>query len=181
MIEKRNEGGFTLIELLIVIIILAILAAIVVFAVGTTGSNAKVAACNSDAKTLETALESYKAVVGVYPGDASLSTGGTVPTQGSTWAGQKAGVYGLLGTGTGTGVWTAPNGSSAGPFLRQLSTSTHYTIWTDGLGQVFVYSPAGNGTGPGGTATPAATTAAMDLQTLNNFDTTPGVCANVSV
>ena len=67
MQQRRNEGGFTLIELLIVIIILAILAAIVVFAVGSTTSNAKVSACNSDAKSVETALEAYKAQVGSYP------------------------------------------------------------------------------------------------------------------
>ena len=59
MIEKRNEGGFTLIELLIVIIILAILAAIVVFAVGTTGANAKAAACSPDAKSFETGPSSH--------------------------------------------------------------------------------------------------------------------------
>ena len=59
--KKRDEGGFTLIELLIVIIILAILAAIVVFAVGTTGQNAAAAACQGDAKAVETAIESYKA------------------------------------------------------------------------------------------------------------------------
>jgi len=59
--QKRDQGGFTLIELLIVIIILAILAAIVVFAVGTTGTNAAVASCKADAKSVETAIEAYKA------------------------------------------------------------------------------------------------------------------------
>src|SRR6202035_5267792 len=59
--QKRNdEGGFTLIELLIVIVILAILAAIVVFAVGTTTTNAKISACNADAKSVETAIEAYQ-------------------------------------------------------------------------------------------------------------------------
>src|SRR5579863_3294976 len=65
--QKRNEGGFTLIELLIVIIILAILAAIVVFAVGTTTTNAKQSACNADAKSVETAVEAFKAQTGAYP------------------------------------------------------------------------------------------------------------------
>ena len=58
---RRGDEGFTLIELLIVIIILAILAAIVVFAVGSAPTNARIAACNSDAKSVETAVESYKA------------------------------------------------------------------------------------------------------------------------
>ncbi len=65
--KKRDEGGFTLIELLIVIVILAILAAIVVFAVGTTTTNAKQSACNADGKSVETAVEAYKAQVGSYP------------------------------------------------------------------------------------------------------------------
>jgi general secretion pathway protein G len=55
------EEGFTLIELLIVITILGILAAVVVFAVGTTGKNAANSACQSDVKTVETALEVSKA------------------------------------------------------------------------------------------------------------------------
>jgi type II secretion system protein G len=75
--QKKGEEGFTLIELLIVIVILAILAAIVVFAVGTTTTNAKVAACNSDAKSVETAAEAYKAQNGSYPANmAALSTVG---------------------------------------------------------------------------------------------------------
>src|SRR5580658_6249233 len=73
MMKKRSEGGFTLIELLIVIIILAILAAIVVFAVGTTGKNAAAASCESDAKTVETALETYKAEMDAYPPASSVT------------------------------------------------------------------------------------------------------------
>ena len=67
MKQRGGEEGFTLIELLIVIVILAILAAIVVFAVGTTTTNAKQAACNADAKSVETAAEAYKAQVGSFP------------------------------------------------------------------------------------------------------------------
>jgi len=67
MKQKRVEEGFTLIELLIVVVILAILAAVVVFAVGTTTSNAKISACNADAKSVETAVELYKAQTGAYP------------------------------------------------------------------------------------------------------------------
>jgi len=215
MSEKRDEGGFTLIELLIVIIILAILAAIVVFAVGSTGANAKTAACNSDAKTFETALESYKAEVGVYPGDPSLTGGSAAQiTQGQTWIGATApnlglnvspitppgtippgnGVFGLLGDNgtsasdtvsalspiasttpnmTGAGIssggnWVAPNGSTVGPFLRSLPNSTHYQIWTDGKGGVFVFGPTVN------------VTAAL-MTSANNFDITPGICQTAPV
>jgi prepilin-type N-terminal cleavage/methylation domain-containing protein len=62
-----SESGFTLIELLIVIIVLGILAAIVIFSLtGVTGQS-KQAACNSDAKTAETAVSAYYAEVGSYP------------------------------------------------------------------------------------------------------------------
>ena len=77
-VNKKRQEGFTLIELLIVVIILAILAAIVVFAVGTTASNAKQSACNADAKSVETALEAYKAQMGSYPASlANLTTSAT--------------------------------------------------------------------------------------------------------
>ena len=144
MIEKRNEGGFTLIELLIVIIILAILAAIVVFAVGNTGQNAKNASCSADAKTFETALESYKAEVGTYPA-----------------AGNGANL---------TTTVAASGGGVAGPFMRELPGTGHYTIWTDGAGGVWVY-PAGT-----------ATTPAFSTPTTNNFDNpTANPCGNNAI
>ena len=61
--DKEDEGGFTLIELLIVVVVLGILAAIVVFAVqNLTGQSAQ-AACKSDGKTVEVALEAQRAQV----------------------------------------------------------------------------------------------------------------------
>ena len=62
-----GAGGFTLIELLIVIVILGILAGIVVFAVQSLTSSSAQASCSADYKTVQTALEAYKAQMGSYP------------------------------------------------------------------------------------------------------------------
>jgi prepilin-type N-terminal cleavage/methylation domain-containing protein len=64
---RRGEKGFTLIELLIVIVILGVLAAIVVFAVGAFNDRGHSAACKSDRKTVEVAVEAYRAHHNVYP------------------------------------------------------------------------------------------------------------------
>jgi type II secretion system protein G len=72
--SRGDEGGFTLIELLIVIVILGILAAIVVFAVQNLSGQSASAACQSDYKTAETALESYRAQIGTYPASLGALT-----------------------------------------------------------------------------------------------------------
>jgi general secretion pathway protein G len=121
MVAKRDQGGFTLIELLIVIIILAILAAIVVFAVGSTNSNAIASSCNADAKSVETALEAYKAQLGSYPTNISTLISGPTPT-------------------TINGV-----GETVGPWLKELPASNNYSISIDtgGSGLVEVAGPKG--------------------------------------
>ena len=55
-----EEFGFTLIELLIVIVVLGILAATVIFALSGVTSSSAVAACNSDAKSVEVAVAAYR-------------------------------------------------------------------------------------------------------------------------
>ncbi len=74
---KENEGGFTLIELLIVIIILGVLAGIVVFSVSFIQDRGEKAACQTDYRNVQTALEAYYAENSSYPDslDTLVSTG----------------------------------------------------------------------------------------------------------
>ncbi|WP_435770821.1 prepilin-type N-terminal cleavage/methylation domain-containing protein [Nocardioides sp. SYSU DS0651] len=74
---RRDESGFTLIELLIVIIILGVLAAIVVFSVRGISDNGEEAACRTEIRTVETAVEAYYAENDAYPATVGgLTTGG---------------------------------------------------------------------------------------------------------
>ncbi len=193
--QRRSDEGFTLFELLIVIVILAILAGIVVFSVGSSNANAATSACQSDAKTLENALEEYKSAVGVYPGDPTLQTSASNPPatgNGNTWAHMlttPSPVYGVLGNVTAanpSGNWTAPNGVSVGALMRELPSTQEYQIVTDGQGGVYVYPPA-----PAhipGAAAMATTDAglevfgnpAQDTESMN-FQTNPAICADTNV
>jgi prepilin-type N-terminal cleavage/methylation domain-containing protein len=64
---RKNESGFTLTELLIVIVILGVLAGVVIIAVGAFDERGEVAACRSDKKSVEVAVEAYRAKENVYP------------------------------------------------------------------------------------------------------------------
>jgi general secretion pathway protein G len=68
-----SDAGFTLLELLIVMVILGILAAAVIFALGDVSTQSAQAVCNSDAKSVETAVIVFhinpinKAAANQYP------------------------------------------------------------------------------------------------------------------
>jgi prepilin-type N-terminal cleavage/methylation domain-containing protein len=150
--ERGDEGGFTLIELLIVIVILAILAAIVVFAVqNLTGQSAK-ASCNSDFKTVESALETFKAQTGAYPGGTYNSGVTLTPALAASYPNYNVGtanttaapILDLLGTAT-TGA------GPVGPWLKDAPVNAnHYEIGADngGAGHVTVYTSNGNASIP---------------------------------
>jgi len=102
--RSKGQSGFTLIELLVVIAILGILAGVVVFAVGGVTGTANKKACSTEAKTIQTAIEAFKAdsATGALP--ASLAALSplylkTNPTANFTYA---------------AGVISAPAGKYAG-------------------------------------------------------------------
>ena len=99
--RARGEGGFTLIELLIIIAILGILAGIVVFAVQNLMGESSTASCQSDYKTVESAVEAYKAQMFQYPSTlAQMTSSATQP--GTT--------------------------NTVGPWLREVPSSTRYNL-----------------------------------------------------
>ena len=88
---KKTDEGFTLIELLIVIVILGILAAVVVFAVGGITDSGQESSCKAELKTLETAIEAYRAQNGTYATSIASLTGGEFLRSDPAWYGLGAG------------------------------------------------------------------------------------------
>jgi general secretion pathway protein G len=81
--KSALQKGFTLVELLVVIVILGILAAVVVFAVNGISDKGQTAACNTDKRTLTTAVEAYRAKNGgsTTPTEANLVTAGLLSAE----------------------------------------------------------------------------------------------------
>jgi general secretion pathway protein G len=77
----ERESGFTLIELLIVIVVMGILAAVVIFALSGVSTSSAVSACNTDAKTVQTAVQAY------------LAAGNTAPATPAAWQTALTGSY----------------------------------------------------------------------------------------
>lgn len=73
--RHRGQRGFTLIELLVVIAVLGILAGVVIFNIVGVSGRGSSAACQTDLKTVQTAVIAYYSDnSNAYP-----TSGGTVP------------------------------------------------------------------------------------------------------
>jgi general secretion pathway protein G len=116
----RSQTGFTLVELLLIMVILGILASTVVFALSGTASSAASSACNTDVKTVETALEAFHNNLG------NTADSGNYPNASTA-------------TPSGNSQLLAPASSNyGGPYLRTWPSSTHYTITLGTSGHVLV-------------------------------------------
>ena len=104
--EESPEAGFTLIELLIVIVVLGILAAIVIFSLTGVSGQSQVAACNTDAKSVQTAVAAYDALPGHnisdFTGTEAVQEALLVPTYLHTWPSATIATSGYAITMDGT-------------------------------------------------------------------------------
>jgi prepilin-type N-terminal cleavage/methylation domain-containing protein len=105
--RRRGEEGFTLIELLVVIAVLAVLAFIVIFNVTGVANRGNAAACATDVKSVQTAVDSY---LNDNPG-AVLTTGS--PMNATVWTAIVP-----------TYLHTAPNVTGAPGFTKNECTTT---------------------------------------------------------
>lgn len=189
--ERGDEGGFTLIELLIVIVILGILAAIVVFAVQNLTSQSAKASCGSDFKTVETAMETYKAQVGHYPANGSAAVaGGAAAVPGDNYSTTPGGspttnTGGLASDGvqmlftTQKGV----DGSTVGSWLKDVPANGNlYRIGillsSDGSGDFIVVKNLSSGAVSPSTASLAV---ASGVSTVGGTATANGTCGDAGL
>jgi prepilin-type N-terminal cleavage/methylation domain-containing protein len=107
--ETKQDKGFTLVELLIVIVILGILATVTVFAVTGITNKGKTSACQSDAKTIQTAEEAFSANTGAY----TISQQALVDAGLMHSASAKLNVY-LISAGAAAAAAVADNPATVG-------------------------------------------------------------------
>lgn len=113
--EIWSSSGFTLIELMLVVVVLGILAATVIFALGSVTSSAAEAACNSDAKTVKTAVMSFR----YSPSNKTFAWPNSSPLGNLQLTDPASAGYG-------------------GPYLSKWPSNSHYTVTIDASGNVFV-------------------------------------------
>lgn len=99
---KKGQQGFTLIELLVVVTILGILAGIVTLSLVGLTTHANVQACNSEYKTVQSALDAYLA------NQSKVNGTGTLAAQ-TTFTNDMTGTTGAVALYNAAPSDTSPN------------------------------------------------------------------------
>jgi prepilin-type N-terminal cleavage/methylation domain-containing protein len=136
---KKGQQGFTLIELLVVVTILGVLAAIVTLSLVGLTTNANTQACNTEYKTVQSAIDDYMA-------NNQLES---LPSA------QTAYTNDMTGTGTGTLPLFVPNPSAANPNYTRNGTTQFYYKW-DAFGKISGPSATDTGIAKNAQGTPIA-------------------------
>ena len=117
---KKGQQGFTLIELLVVVTILGVLAAIVTLSLVGLTTNANTQACNTEYKTVQSAIDDYMANNQLE----SLPNAQTAYTNDMTGGANNA-----PATGTGTLTLFVANPSASNPNYTRNGTTQFYYKW----------------------------------------------------
>jgi type IV pilus assembly protein PilA len=126
--RSKDEGGFTLIELLVVILIIGILAAIAIPAFLNQKSKANDAAAKSQARTAETAAETYSTDHnGSY---ASISAGELETIEPTLKETGSAKLMGVAVVGTGEGYTVESEAVATGDKFKIERTATGSIVRT---------------------------------------------------
>lgn len=115
----HKNFGFTLIELMVVIVIIGILVAIALPNFVASQNRAKVASTKSNAKTLQTIVETYNIDYGSYPSSISAIT---THSSYKEFKNPFTGFEGASDT-TGKGAWRTNNDGASGSPISAYSDS----------------------------------------------------------
>jgi prepilin-type N-terminal cleavage/methylation domain-containing protein len=127
---KKGQRGFTLIELLVVVTILGVLAGIVTLSLVGLTTNASAQSCNTEYKTVQSALDGYMA----YYNQTTLTAGDQ-----TTFTNDMTGVGGA--TGGNVALYNSAPTAGSPNFTRNGTTAFYYK-W-DKYGKVTAIADSG--------------------------------------
>jgi prepilin-type N-terminal cleavage/methylation domain-containing protein len=140
---KKGQQGFTLIELLVVVTILGVLAAIVTLSLVGLTTNANIQSCNTEYKTVQSALDAYMA-------DKQLASIPSAPVASGKWTndmsnGTTIPPQAASNTHDGTVPLWISNPTASNPNYTRNGTTQFYYQW-DTTGKITSIATDAGGT-----------------------------------